>query len=549
LTPTVCPECATEYSGGEVFCPNDGVRLVAKERASQGAGGRAAVSDPLIGQLLGGRYRILRKIGEGGMGIVYEAEHVVIEKRVGLKVLREDFSSRPDVVERFRQEAKSASRIGHEHIIDISDFGETPTGACFFVMELLQGHDLAEELSRKGRLSPRRTVNLALQCARALGAAHAKGIVHRDMKPENIFLVTRDTGEDFIKIVDFGIAKMSDIETDGEPGRKLTKTGMIFGTPEYMSPEQASGKKLDHRVDIYALGVIMYELLTGRVPFMADTFMGVLTQHVFEAPPPLRSMYPQLAVPPELELIVYKALAKDPDERFQSMEEMAAALAQVLALAPDAPLSAPPPPGTVTHPGQLPGPLSAPAPRLPAPSPAAAFSAKPGTSSVRFAVWGAGLVLLSGAVAGLWLLRERSEQSGASAQEASFVPSLPPPAGPAANPQEALATQAPAAAPEPASSRVLVHVHTEPKGAVVSVDGETACEPTPCSFSTRRDELVRLAVQKPGFRSASTEIKASADDTKVELTLARRAPVPARSAPRPEDELKVPDAFAPSRRR
>jgi serine/threonine-protein kinase len=278
----ICPVCKTDFSGGEVFCPNDGTRLQTPSQiASLGEVERA---DPLLGTTLDGRYRILRRIGEGGMGIVYEAEHVVLEKRVALKVLRDDFSSRPEVVERFRQEAKSASRIGNEHIVDISDFGETPDGSSYFVMELLDGEDLATVLQRETTIPLARAADILLQCCKALGAAHSKGIVHRDMKPENIFLTQREGRPDFVKIVDFGIAKMSDIETKGTPGRKLTKTGMIFGTPEYMSPEQAAGKPLDHRVDIYALGVIFFEMLTGRVPFVGDTFMGILTQHMFEPP-------------------------------------------------------------------------------------------------------------------------------------------------------------------------------------------------------------------------------------------------------------------------
>ncbi len=319
----VCPVCKTEYGGGEVFCPVDAARLVTPSQM-----GPASLSDdPLVGMNFD-KYEVIRRIGEGGMGLVYRAQHTVIEKAVAMKVLREDFSKRPEVVERFRQEAKSASRIGHENIVDISDFGTTPLGQSYFVMELLEGEDLANVLAREGTVDSERAVKLVLQCCRALGAAHSKGIVHRDMKPENIFLTRRGASEslDFVKIVDFGIAKMSDIETPGEPGRKLTKTGMIFGTPEYMSPEQAAGKPLDHRVDVYALGVILYELTTGRVPFVGDSFMGILTQHMFEDPPPLREVNPQAKVSSELELVIARALSKDPDARYQTMDDLAEAL-------------------------------------------------------------------------------------------------------------------------------------------------------------------------------------------------------------------------------
>ncbi|MFW5920259.1 MAG: serine/threonine-protein kinase, partial [Polyangiales bacterium] len=336
----ICPTCKAEYAGGEVFCPVDATRLSTPsqmhEPQPQGA-------DPLVGTTLNERYRIVGRIGEGGMGIVYEAEHVVIEKRVALKVLREDFSSRPEVVERFRQEAKSASRIGHQHIVDISDFGETPSKQSYFVMEYLKGEDLANLLAREGTVAPERAVKIALQCCRALGAAHGKGIVHRDMKPENVFLIRRDDdeAEDFVKIVDFGIAKMSDIETEGAPGRKLTKTGMIFGTPEYMSPEQAAGKSLDHRVDVYALGAILFEMLTGQVPFVGDSFMGILTHHMFEPVPALREVNPNVQVSAELETVIMGALTKEPDERYANMDELARDLQVAMGWAK----------GEPTHPG------------------------------------------------------------------------------------------------------------------------------------------------------------------------------------------------------
>lgn len=314
-----CPECKTVYTQGEVFCPLDGARILSKvtERPEP-----AVPRDPLIGQVLGDRYKVIRRIGEGGMGMVYETEHVIIEKRFALKVLRDDFSSRPEVVERFRQEAKSASRIGNEHIVDISDFGETKDGSSFFVMEYLEGHDLSHVIAKQGPIEMHRLIDILLQCCRALGAAHRKGIVHRDMKPENIFLSQREDRKDFVKIVDFGIAKMSELESGNSEGRKLTKTGMIFGTPEYMSPEQATGKPNDHRVDVYALGVITYEMITGKVPFTGDSFMAILTRHVLEEAPSIDLVAPQVHPPEWLKAIVKKAMSKDPDQRFASCEEM-----------------------------------------------------------------------------------------------------------------------------------------------------------------------------------------------------------------------------------
>ena len=282
--------------------------------------------DPLLDTVLTERYRIKRRIGEGGMGVVYEAEHVVLEKRVALKVLSPDLSHKKELVERFLREAKAASRIGHENIVDITDFNRTDSGIVFFAMEYLDGKDLGTVIEEEDYISWERAKNIIIQICRALSAAHAKGIIHRDLKPENIFLIEHGGRRDFVKVVDFGIAKITGL---GEEGRKLTKTGMIFGTPDYMSPEQASGKKPDHRIDIYALGVILYEMLTGRVPFEADSFMGILTKHMFEEPKPpseRRPDLPALEIPRSVESLIMKAMSKDREARFHSMSEFAAAI-------------------------------------------------------------------------------------------------------------------------------------------------------------------------------------------------------------------------------
>ena len=284
----------------------------------------ATPNEPYIGTVVADRYRVISKLGEGGMGVVYLAEHVIIEKRVALKILSEDFARKADLVQRFMQEAKAASRIGHENIVDITDFGETPSGSVFFSMEFLDGFDLAHHIRSGGPMHFERVRPIITQICRALGAAHGKGIIHRDMKPENVFLIDREGRTDFVKVLDFGIAKMNAMD---EGGARLTRTGMIFGTPEYMSPEQAKGDKPDHRVDIYAVGCILYEMLTGDVPFHAETFMGVLTKHMFENPQPLSQRAPAANVPADVEAVVMKALAKDRDLRFQTMKEMSIALA------------------------------------------------------------------------------------------------------------------------------------------------------------------------------------------------------------------------------
>ena len=305
------------YDGAEMFCPIDGARVEDVDSQAFGEEGGEG-PDPFIGKIIQGRYKVLSRLGEGGMGVVYVAEHVEIEKKVALKVLRDDFSKRPEVVERFRQEARSASKIGHAHIVDVTDFGQLDDGGVFFAMEYLQGMGL-NELCRGVQVPLERAVPIIEQIARALKAAHEMGIVHRDMKPENVFLVNREENQDFVKILDFGIAKISDRDNEG---KRLTKTGMIFGTPEYMSPEQAAGKPLDHRVDIYALGCIMFELFTGRVPYEGDSFMAILTQHMFEPIPSITEAVPGTDVPPSVQAVVYKAMAKEASDRYETMEEL-----------------------------------------------------------------------------------------------------------------------------------------------------------------------------------------------------------------------------------
>lgn len=271
------------------------------------------------------RYKVLRKLGEGGMGAVYLAEHVVIEKKIALKVLAPELARRPDLVARFLQEARSASRIGHENVIDISDFGQSDDGLVYIAMEFLDGKDLGEMVRGQGAMTWLQAREIVLQICRALRAAHDKGIVHRDMKPENIFLIQREGQPHFVKILDFGIAKVMGVDPNGP---RLTRTGMIFGTPEYMAPEQAEGKDTDHRADIYAVGCILYHLITGQTPFVAESFMTMLTKHLMEDPVPPSVRRPDLSVSPEMDALVLKALEKDRDKRWQSMAELLEAVSR-----------------------------------------------------------------------------------------------------------------------------------------------------------------------------------------------------------------------------
>jgi serine/threonine protein kinase/tetratricopeptide (TPR) repeat protein len=255
------------------------------------------------GRVIDSRYRVIRKIGEGGMGTVYAGEHVEIGKDVAIKILHPAYSTQQDLVERFRREARAASRIGHPHIIDVTDFGETEDGCAYFVMEHLDGIDLADVLSHERRLAPERACKIATQICRALAAAHAAGVIHRDLKPENIFLVARDGQADFVKVLDFGIARSMG------RARRLTNPGVAMGTPEYMAPEQAEGGAVDQRSDIYSVGALIYEMVSGSPPQMSRDK---------ELIPP-RGI--KADVPEELDRIVVRALEADPAHRYQSMAQ------------------------------------------------------------------------------------------------------------------------------------------------------------------------------------------------------------------------------------
>lgn len=285
--------------------------------------------DTKLGQLLLGRYRIVRKLGEGGMGAVYEGKHELIGKRLAIKCLHAQYTSNKEVVERFQREANAATAVGNEHIIEVSDVGSFDDGAPFIVMEFLDGVEFGRLIETEGSLPIGRLIHIVTQLCDALAAAHARGIVHRDMKPENVYLIPRSGDPDFVKVLDFGISKMR--EQNEAIGGSLTKTGMALGTPYYMPPEQAQGvRDLDHRADIYAVGVILYQGLTGRLPFDAETYPALMVKILTEpAAPP--SVY-RKDIPPELEQVVLRAMAKDRARRFQTMSELAEALTPFAAL-------------------------------------------------------------------------------------------------------------------------------------------------------------------------------------------------------------------------
>jgi serine/threonine protein kinase len=306
-----CPTCGQRFSRDARFCPFDGLKLEAATYDPFG--------DPLLGTTVDGRYEVVDVLGEGGTGRVYRVRHIALDRLFAMKLLRRDLARDEELAARFIQEAKATASVQHPHVVEITDFGMLPDGIPFLVTELLVGRTLGDVIKSGGPVQLLRTAHIVRQIAGALGAAHAVGIVHRDLKPDNVFLVD-GTGHggtvDEVRIVDFGAAKVVGAS-------RVTRDGIIFGTPHYMSPEQASGQPVDHRADIYSLGVILYEMLSGRVPFEADTYMGVLTQHMFVKPVPPS----QVSVPARdlgaLEEITLVCLAKKPEERYPSMHRLA----------------------------------------------------------------------------------------------------------------------------------------------------------------------------------------------------------------------------------
>ncbi len=302
-----CPACATEAAPKAQFCAACGSALP-----------REAEGDPYLGQVMARKYRVEKLLGEGGMGRVYRANQLVLEKPVVLKLLHPALQKDPRTVARFQREAKAASRLSHPNSIDVLDFGQTDDGALFIAMEFVDGRDLHQVLTEDWPLPEPRIIRIVTQILSALADAHQAGVIHRDLKPENIMVVARRGGEsDVVKVLDFGIAKIVDGGAEGGPS--LTRTGFVCGTPEYMSPEQARGAPLDARSDLYSVGVLLYQMVTRQLPFSSDSAMGYATKHLTEDPKPPNTLRPG-SCSRELEALVLWALRKEPADRPQTAE-------------------------------------------------------------------------------------------------------------------------------------------------------------------------------------------------------------------------------------
>jgi serine/threonine-protein kinase len=306
--PKWCPQCSGRYPADFRVCPRDATPL---EDAPEG-------EDPVVGTVLAESYEIIRVIGEGGMGRVYEARHQRLHnKRYAVKMLHDELARQPDVVTRFQREAEAASALEHPNVVAVYDVNRTELGRPYIVAELLEGEQLGDYLDRVGKVSAEEAAQLIRPVCRALGAAHARGIVHRDVKPENVFLAG-DPASATVKVLDFGISKV------GETSGTLTKTGMVMGTPGYIAPEQARGDRVDFRADIYALGAILYRAVTGNKPFEDLDPMAAITAVLVDEPPRPSSI--DSAIPPAFELVVQRAMSKNPADRYASMEELETAL-------------------------------------------------------------------------------------------------------------------------------------------------------------------------------------------------------------------------------
>jgi len=490
------------------------------------------VGEPELGRLLGRRYQIGRRIGLGGFGAVFEAEDVRLRKRVAVKVLSHKVGRSPEALLRFEREAIAASQIGHAGIVDVTDFDHDEDGTHYIVMEILEGTDLRTVIAQ-GPLPVARALFVAAQIADALGAAHDKGIIHRDLKPANVYLTAPAGRSDFVKVLDFGISK---VQRGTHDPSTLTLTGQVLGTPSYMAPEQfTANRSADERADVYALGCILYEMLTGRQPFVGDDHLAVLARHLTEDPTPPSLI--EAGVAPEVDALVLRALARQPESRFQSMAVFSEGIRVILATADPAraaSLQSPRPTGSMT-------------PTLRAPSLATTIQ-RGGLAQdkpLRWQRWGAGAAVVFLLLGAVLLGRQKADPPAPVVVTAAAAPVRP---GPEPTP--------PPPAPRP-SPTVELHVESEPPGADVfrASDGVRIGR-TPLLRTIPRGEgeamfLVRLAghrdeeVVLPANRDGRTLVKLTRTPARPRLPSFAPAaePAPSTAAAKPAAERDTVNPF------
>jgi serine/threonine-protein kinase len=531
------------------------------DRASAALSKSSGAPDPLIGRVINDRFKINALIARGGMGKVYRAEQSPLGRVCAIKVLNPNYAGEhdPEFHKRFFLEASIASKLTHPNTVTIFDYGRTEDDIYYMAMEYLEGHTLHRAIREASHFPEERAAHIARQICRALREAHSLGVIHRDLKPANIFLVEHGDETDFVKVLDFGLVK--NVSGDGK-GEDLTQTGLFMGSPKYMAPEQIRGDKVDARTDIYALGIIMYEMITGKVPFDRPNSVNILMAHVNEEAPALRQMNPNVNVSPAIEDTVARCMAKDPDQRFRSMDEVLASLKRVGGGAMTATISgvgtgeyralsgsgsgpqvttngvsgANPAflsPTTTSDPGSIPSPLA-----VPSDSPAAGaplMSQPPGRSGSKGMLVAAvvGALAIAGII-GFVALRPSKPVTSPTGNPTSTTTSMSTAPTPTDNP-----TAAPTATTPPTQpSLVKVRVNTDPDGASVKEDGVELCSSTPCDILYKGADADptrehKLTFTRVGSRVETKTVKVGDSPVTVKLTVAPAGPY--RPAPQPKD--------------
>ncbi len=484
----ICPTCRNTFPArGRATCPHDGARLVDAEELARADG------DPLIGRTLAGRFKVLGRVGTGGMGTVYRAEQVGLGRPVALKILKKELGGDRETVARFHREAKAMSLIIHPNTVRVFDFGEDGDGHLYLAMELLEGELLTAWIEREGTPPVDEAVDVVREILRSLAEAHSKGLIHRDLKPDNIYLArVEGHARPMVKVLDFGIAKA--FRDDQKIDQLETQAGTVFGTPRYMSPEQAQGKVLDHRSDLYSVGVLLFHLLTGQPPFLDEDAVVVMAKHIRDVPPPVRRVVPDRPVPRSLEKALARALAKEPDDRFPSADAFEAALTRSLIDVETEIQRARP---SVLSLGGL--------PRVP--------------------------LAIGGAVVALALVAAVVIATGGLREDVAEA-SAPAPVVVAAESRPAPAVEAPAELP------AVVTLASDPVGAEIW-QGDTSLGPTPRRFELRSDQALTFTLRAEGHEPSDVRLTSESPPTQT-VTL----------RPRPQSRpATTPAAIAPPRPR
>jgi serine/threonine-protein kinase len=496
---------------------------------------RPSGPDPLIGRIINDRFRIVSMIARGGMGKVYRAEQVPLGREVALKVLHPNYSgdSDPEFHKRFFLEASTTAKLTHPNTVSIFDYGRTEDDVYYIAMELLDGKTLHRALRESGPMEPARILHITAQICRSLREAHELGVIHRDLKPANIYLVVHGDESEFVKVLDFGLVKSLE-----DTGEELTQTGLFMGSPKYMSPEQIRGERVDGRADVYSLGVIMYEMLTGKVPFDRTNSVNILMAHVHESPPRMAEINPNVTVPSLLEQVVMKAMAKKPDDRYPSMDALLFALKEIAD-----PLINPDISGRISLLSSGAFPASDAPLRESRPTPSAPISAHPPASKHRVSkLVGAVSIAVLASVGALAFQRRTAPELPAPDLASSPLPPAappnpetpPPPLAVENEPEPTNETTTPSVVEAPAL-RVRVTLRSTPPGAMVTVNGNDAISreygPTPVDFEWVGPDIelgreVAFRFELPGHQDMTVIRRITEDTLDVSAELDVRTPTP-----------------------